>query len=128
MTTLSTRLLTASISAITAAISIGMALPAHAASSRYRVDWDIDWLQQTNGGFANEYFYDPTMFYYTLPSRAKSFALHSYTRQSYYKTFHAFPPPPNYEPQPTPQELSACGNYTFSRPDRVPPYGYECTR
>ena len=106
--------------------SLSVALPAHATSTNYRYDWDIDWLKQTNGGFADEYFYDPTLFYYTLPSRARSFALHSYHRQNYYKTFRSLPPPPNYAPQPTPQELAACGNYTFSRPDRVPPYGYEC--
>lgn len=106
--------------------SLSVALPAHATSTRYRTNWDIDWLKQTNGGFANNYFYDPTMFYYTLPSRARSFALHSYHRQNYYKTFRSFPPPPNYTPQPTPRELTTCGNYTFSRPDRVPPFGYEC--
>jgi len=105
-----------------------LALPAQASSSNYRYDWDREWLQQTNGGFSNSYFYDPTLFYYTLPSRAKRFALHSYHRQNYYKTYHAFPPPASYQPVPTPQDLYKCGNYTFSRYDRVPPFGYECQR
>lgn len=108
--------------------SLLLAVPAEAASTKttYRLDWDIQWLSQTNGGFADSAFYDPTLFYYSLPSRAKSFALHSYHRQNYYKTYHALPPPVGYQQQPTPQELVACGNYTFSRFDRVPPFGYEC--
>lgn len=106
--------------------SLLSATPAQAISSNYRYDWDYEWLQQTNGGFSNDYFYDPTLFYYTLPSRAKSFALHSYHRSQYYKTYHPFPPPVDYEREPTPRELAACGNYTFSRPDRVPPFGYQC--
>lgn len=109
-----------------AVVSAAGALPAGATSPNYRYDWDIDWLQQSGGGFVSDYFYDPTLFYYTLPSRAKSFALHSYHRQNYYKTFHRFPAPANYEPTLTPQDLSSCSNYTFSRPDRVPPFGYEC--
>jgi len=124
----STRLLTGTLSVVTLLSSLLLAVPASASSSNYRYDWDIEWLKQTNGGFANDYFYDPTMFYYTLPSRAKSFALHSYHRQNYYKTFRNLPPPPNYQPTPTPQQLSQCGNYTFSRPGRVPPYGYECQK
>jgi len=123
-----TRLLTGTVSIVTLVASLLVALPVQASSPNYRTDWDIEWLKQTNGGFASDYFYDPTMFYYTLPSRAKSFALHSYTRQSYYKTFHNLPPPPNYQPVPTPQQLAACGNYTFSRPDRVPPFGYQCQK
>ena len=107
--------------------SLLSATPVSATSPNYRYDWDYEWLQQTNGGFSSDYFYDPTMFYYTLPSRAKSFALHSYHRQNYYKTYHAFPAPANYQSEPTPQQLSACGNYTFTRPDRVPPFGYECS-
>ncbi|MDD5103026.1 MAG: hypothetical protein PHX93_01350 [Candidatus Peribacteraceae bacterium] len=114
-------------SAILAA-SVLSATPAMATSPNYRYDWDIDWLQKTNGGFSSGYFYDPTTFYYTLPSRAKSFALHSYFRQNYYKTYHAFPAPVDYEEELTPAELVQCGNYTFSRYDRVPPFGYECTR
>ncbi|MFH0851966.1 MAG: hypothetical protein V1876_04430 [Candidatus Peregrinibacteria bacterium] len=108
-------------------VSLLSAAPALATSPNYRYDWDYEWLQQTNGGFADDYFYDPTTFYYTLPSRAKSFALHSYFRQNYYKTYHPFPAPSNYRAEPTPQQLSACGNYTFTRPDRVPPFRYECT-
>jgi hypothetical protein len=111
---------------VIAVSSLLSVLPAEASSTNYRYDWDIEWLQQTNGGFVNDYFYDPTAFYYSLPSRAKSFALHSYHRQSYYKTFHRFPAPANYEPTLTPQDLSSCSNYTFSRPDRVPPFGYQC--
>lgn len=110
-----------------AVLSLLSAVPAMASSPNYRTDWDIQWLRQTNGGFAHDYFYDPTLFYYTLPSRAKSFALHSYHRQNYYKTYHPFLPPADYQLEPTPQDLAACGNYTFSRPDRVPPFGYECT-
>jgi len=104
------------------------ATPALASSSNYRTDWDFDWLQQTNGGFVNDAFYDPTLFYYTLPSRAKSFALHSYFRRNYYKTYHAFPAPMDYKQEPTPVDLMECGNYTFSRYDRVPPFGYECSK
>lgn len=100
--------------------------PVEASSSNYRTDWDLDWLQQTNGGFVRDAFYDPTLFYYTLPSRAKSFALHSYFRRNYYKTYHAFPAPVDYEQEPTPTDLVECGNYTFSRYDRVPPFGYQC--
>jgi hypothetical protein len=114
------------VSVLTFLISLLTAFPAEALSSRYRWDWDIEWLRETQGGFADEYLYDPSLFYYTLPSRARSFALHPYHRQNYYKTYHIFPPPPDYEQQLTPQELAACGNYTFSRPDRVPPFGYEC--
>lgn len=116
------------VTAVAAASMLLGAVPAEAASRNYRIDWDIQWLKQTNGGFADDYFYDPTMFYYTLPSRAKSFALHSYHRQNYYKTFHAYPPSSDYQPEPSPQQLATCNNYTFSRPDRVPPFGYECQR
>ncbi|MDD5042014.1 MAG: hypothetical protein PHX87_06445 [Candidatus Peribacteraceae bacterium] len=114
---------TASAILLSSALSV---MPAHATSPNYRYDWDYEWLQQTNGGFSDDYFYDPTTFYYTLPSRAKSFALHSYHRQNYYKTFHSFPAPPDYQRELTPQQLVECGNYTFSRYDRVPPFGYEC--
>ncbi|ALM10430.1 MAG TPA: hypothetical protein DEB30_01515 [Candidatus Peribacter riflensis] len=123
-----TRLLTGTLSVVTLLSSLLLAIPAQASSANYRYDWDIEWLQQTNGGFVSEYFYDPTLFYYTLPSRAKSFALHSFHRQNYYKTYHTFPPPVDYQREPTPRELTACGNYTFSRYDRVPPFGYECQR
>lgn len=121
-----TRLCTTAVSAVTFLTLLSLAVPAMASSTRYRTDWDAEWLRQTGGGFAYEYFYDPTSFYSTLPSRARSFALHSYHRQSYYKTYHGLPPPPGYTPPPTPRQLAACDNYTFERPDRVPPFGYEC--
>jgi len=90
--------------------------------------WQMDdaWLRQTNGGFAYDYPFDSQLFYYTLPSHSKSFALHSFTRNSYYKYYHTFPPPAGYEPQMTPQEAHDCGNYSFLRPNNVPPYGYRC--
>lgn len=94
----------------------------------YRWDWDIDWLKQT-GGFRDDYPYDPSLFYYTLPSRARSFALHPYTRDQYYQYYHDVPPPPGYEDsQVTRQEAYSCGNYSFMRIDRVPPYGYRCQK
>ncbi len=127
MVTLSSRIRFAVTTAAILASSL-FALPAQASSPNYRYDWDREWLQQTNGGFADSYFYDPTIFYYTLPSRAKSFALHPYHRQNYYKTYHPFPAPASYQAEPTPQDLYMCGNYTFSRYDRVPPFGYECQR
>ncbi|MDD4628021.1 MAG: hypothetical protein PHE68_01345 [Candidatus Peribacteraceae bacterium] len=91
-------------------------------------EWQRDnaWLRQSNGGFASDYPYDAGLFYYTLPSRSRSFALHSYTRNNYYKYYHTLPPPQGYKPQMTPQEAHDCGNYSFMRPNNVPPYGYKC--
>lgn len=109
-----------------ALVTLFSALPALASSDTYRWDWDADWLRQTNGGFAYEYPYDATTFFYTLPSRSKSFALHPYHRRTYYQYYHELPPVPGFVPRTTENSMRDCLNYSFSRFSRVPPYGYQC--
>ena len=126
MATLSSRLCVTGISAVTFVVSLLCAFPARAASDHYRWDWDMDWLKQTDGGFANDFPFDPQTFYYTLPSRSKSFALHPYHRSHYYGYFSKFPPPPWQKKPLTPKELHTCKNFSFLRPNGVPPFGYKC--
>ena len=111
---------------VTLALTLFSATPAGASSDQYRWDWDNAWLRETNGGFIEEYPFDPGIFYHTLPSRSRSFALHSYNRNRYYQYFHDLPPPQGYEKQPTVRELHDCRQYSFSRPNGIPPYGYKC--
>jgi hypothetical protein len=118
------------VAAAAVAVQFLVVCPVHAARADISElqQWQMDnaWLQQTNGGFAHDYPYDAGLFYSTLPSRSKSFALHSFTRNTYYKYYHILPPPSGYEPQMTPQTAHDCGNYSFMRPNNVPPYGYKC--
>jgi len=67
-------------------------------------------------------------FYYTLPSRSKSSALHPYFRNTYYQYYHELPPPPGAIMPLTWREAYDCGNYSFMRPNRVMPYGFKCQK
>ena len=92
--------------------------------------WRIDneWLTTSQGGFGNAYPYDSGTFYYTLPSRSKSSALHPYFRNTYYQYYHELPPPPGAIMPLTWREAYDCGNYSFMRPNRVMPYGFKCQK
>lgn len=101
-------------------------LPVTYSTTKTPYDWDTEWLQQTRGGFAYTYPYDAGMFYQTLPSRAASFALHPYTRNTYYQYYHDNPAPSGYISPTSNQDVSSCSNYSFRRSEMVPPYGYKC--
>ena len=114
------------LSTIAVFITLFAVLPSTFSMTKSPYDWDTDWLQQTHGGFINTYPYDSSTFYQTLPSNAKSFALHPYTRNTYYQYYHDVPAPPGYESPMSNQDISSCSNYTFKRAAMVPPFGYRC--
>ena len=120
------------VAAASIAAQILMVSPASAARASLSEirQWSIDneWVTETNGGFGDVYPYDSTLFYYTLPSRSQASALHPYFRNNYYQYYHDVPPPSGYEAPMTWQEARSCGNYSFKRPNRVTPYGYQCKK